>query len=32
MCVVERKKKSNGEEKFVDWCVDEREGVGIRGG
>ena len=25
MCVVERKKKRDGERKVVDWCVDERK-------
>ena len=25
VCVVERKKKRDGEGKVVDWCVDERK-------
>ena len=24
-CVVERKKKRDGEGKVMDWCVDERK-------
>ena len=25
VCIVERKKKRDGEGKVVDWCVDERK-------